>query len=145
MIRQLGPLIFFVTFTIGINNWLVLIEMSKLLYNKHYNKTNEINNNIPNIKKLIKNDPVTCARYYEHIMNAFWKLFQNTNIICGKVKDYFYVTEFQTTSLPHDHGLLWIKNAPGFGTFSNEAIEIFVDKYVTINQNRYLKHSNLST
>ncbi len=41
--------------------------MLKLLYNKHY----EINNNIPNIKELIRNDPITCACYYEHKMNAF--------------------------------------------------------------------------
>jgi hypothetical protein len=88
MIRQLGPLTFFVTFTTCINNWLGLIEMFKLLYNKHYNKINEINNNIPNIEELIKNDPITCARYYEHRMNALQKLLKNTNIIFGKIK-YF--------------------------------------------------------
>jgi hypothetical protein len=68
MIKQLGPPMFFITFIIGINNWSSLIEMLKLLYNKHYNKINEISNNIPNIKELIRNDHVTCARHYEHIL-----------------------------------------------------------------------------
>jgi hypothetical protein len=29
---------------------------------------------------------------------------------------------------------LWIENASGFGTYSNEVIENFVDKYLTIDQ-----------
>jgi hypothetical protein len=61
-------------------------------------------------------------------------LFKNTNIIFGKVKDYFFVIEFQVTGLTHDHGLLWIENAPRFATCSNEVIENFVNKYSTIDQ-----------
>jgi hypothetical protein len=33
----------------------------------------------------------------------------------------------------HDHGLLWIANAPRYGTHSNEEIKNFIDKYLTTN------------
>jgi hypothetical protein len=62
---------FFVTFIVCINNWSIIIEMFKWLYNTHYNKTNERSNNIPNIKELTRNDLVTYAHYHEHRMNAF--------------------------------------------------------------------------
>lgn len=85
MIRQLRSPTFFVTFIASINNWSIIIETFKLLYNNNYNKTIEISNNIQNIKKLIRNDPITCAYYYEHTMNTFQKLFKNTNMIFGNI------------------------------------------------------------
>jgi hypothetical protein len=44
-----------------------------------------------------------------------------------------FVIEFQNKRSKHDHGLLWIKDAPIYGVDSNETIEQFVDKYVTLN------------
>jgi hypothetical protein len=35
MIRQLGPPIFFMTFTIGVKNWLILIKTLKELYDQY--------------------------------------------------------------------------------------------------------------
>ncbi len=67
------------------------------------------------IKELVRNDHVTCARYYEHKMNSFHKLIRNTNLIFGKVKDYFFIIEFQSRGLPHDHRLLWVQNVLIFG------------------------------
>ncbi len=55
-------------------------------------------------------------------------------MIFDKVKDYFFITEFQLGGLPHDHGLLWVQTAPTFGVSKNEEIECFVDKYLTTNQ-----------
>jgi hypothetical protein len=55
-------------------------------------------------------------------------------LIFGKVKYYFFITEFQLGSLFHDHGLLWVQNALTFGVSKNEKIECFVDKYLTIDQ-----------
>jgi hypothetical protein len=31
------------------------------------------------------------------------------------MKNYFFITKFQLGGLPHDHGLLWVQNAPTFG------------------------------
>ncbi len=51
-----------------------------------------------------------------------------------KVEDHFFITKFQFGGLTHDHGLIWVNDVPQFGISMNENIEIFVDKYWTINQ-----------
>jgi hypothetical protein len=63
-------------------------------------------------------------------MNSFRKLLKNTNVLFNEVKNYFFITKFQSISLVHDHELLWIKNAHMFGISSNKDIENFVDKYL---------------
>ncbi len=55
-------------------------------------------------------------------------------MIFGKLKDYFFITKFQSPCLPHDHVLLWVQNVPPFGVPKNEKIEWFVNKYLTIDQ-----------
>jgi hypothetical protein len=67
------------------------------------------------------------VRYYQHRMNNFWKLF---NVLFGEIQDYFFVTNFQSEGLTHDHGLLWVQNAIQFGISSNETNENFIDKYI---------------
>jgi len=54
--------------------------------------------------------------YYEHRMIGFPKLLKATNTLFGKINDFFAI-KFQIGGLPHDHGLLWIENAPHFGVF----------------------------
>jgi hypothetical protein len=44
------------------------------------------------------------------------------------------VIKFQVEGLPHDHGLLWVKNVVQFGVLTNKDIECFVDTYLTTNQ-----------
>jgi hypothetical protein len=58
----------------------------------------------------------------------------NIDLIFGKVKNYFFITEFQSACLLHDHGLFWVQNAPPFGVSRNVEIECFVDKYLTTDQ-----------
>ncbi len=36
----------------------------------------------------------------------------------------------------HDHGLLWVANAPIYGLDSNNAIEDFVEKYISYDNNK---------
>jgi len=45
-----------------------------------------------------------------------------------------FLIEFQSCGLPSDHGLLWIENALRFGVSSNEVIENFVNKYLTMDE-----------
>ncbi len=95
MIRQLGPPTFFVTFTTTINYCLILIKILKELYDQYISEYLGIKKDDPlNIKELVKNDLITCAHYYEHRMNSFRKLIRNINLTFGKVKDYFFITEF---------------------------------------------------
>ncbi len=52
----------------------------------------------------------------------------------SEIQNYFFVSEFQSGGLAHDHGLLWVQNVHQFDISSNESIEKIVDKYSTTNQ-----------
>ena len=52
--------------------------------------------------------------------------------IVWSIENYFFITKLQSGGYPHEHGLLWIANAPRYNTHSNEEIENFIDKYLTI-------------
>lgn len=43
----------------------------------------------------------------------------------------FLFREFQNHKNEHDHGILWVVNAPSYGLNSNNTIENFVNKYMT--------------
>jgi hypothetical protein len=89
---------------------------------------------------LVKSDPITCARYYDHQMVAFRNLLKKDSSIFGKVDDFHFITKFQNRGSEHDHGLLWIKNGPMYGVDSNETIEQFVNKYVISNNSLFPLH-----
>jgi hypothetical protein len=45
----------------------------------------------------------------------------------GHISDFYFVIEFQNCGNEHDHGFLWIKDAPMCGVHTNEEIEHFVN------------------
>ncbi len=53
-------------------------------------------------------------------MKCFCKLLSSTNTLFGQVKDFFFIIEFQSKGNEHNHGLLWIKDAPKYGINSND-------------------------
>jgi hypothetical protein len=79
MIKQLGPIIIFLTFTIGANNWPILVKILKYLHIQHVQNLNLKNEDLLNIKNLVKNDLIICVPYYENRMNSFQKLLNNNN------------------------------------------------------------------
>ncbi|XP_059070801.1 uncharacterized protein LOC131860407 [Cryptomeria japonica] len=134
MIRQLGPPTFFLTFTSAEQNWEPLMTTLQQLHDLHYSKVDEQRDitQIGNHKfQLIKKDPVTCARYYRHRINAMKKLILSDNSFFGDISDYFSVTEFQNRGNEHDHFLIWTKDAPIYGKATTTDIVQFVDKYIT--------------
>jgi hypothetical protein len=64
-------------------------------------------------------------------MKCFCKLLSSTNTLFGQVKDLFFVIKFQSRGNEHNHGLLWIKDAPKYGIDSNDKIKSFIDIYIT--------------
>jgi hypothetical protein len=58
------------------------------------------------------------------------------NSIFGHLLDFFFVTKFQSRGSQHDHVVLWVANAPIYGLDSNNAIEKFVDKYISCDNNK---------
>jgi hypothetical protein len=41
----------------------------------------------------------------------------------GHISNFYFVTEFQNHGNEHNHGLLWIKDAPMYGVHTNEKIK----------------------
>ncbi len=57
------------------------------------------------IVELIKNDWVTCARYYNHKTLSFQKIMTKDHFIFGFIS---FLMKFQNHGSEYDHGLLWI-------------------------------------
>jgi hypothetical protein len=127
----LGPPTFFVTFTSAEHRWTPLVTtLNELHRNKKKRKqtdTLEVND----IDYLIRKDPVTCTRYYRHKINALKKMICHDDTFFRRVSDHYFVTEFQNRGSEHEHGLLWIENAPIYRKDSNTQIEKFLDQYIT--------------
>ena len=73
-----------------------------------------------------------CSRYIRHRVQQFIKF-----IITGKhspfiqVLDFVHRVDFQKRGSPHIHGLLWIHNAPKFGTSPDEDVCKYVDSCIS--------------
>lgn len=87
------------------------------------------------ISSLIKKDPVTCARYFEHrFRQLFYKVIRNENgpFRHNKVIDYYWRVEFQHRGSPHIHMIIWVEGAPTFKISSpNNEVTQFIDKYIS--------------
>jgi hypothetical protein len=82
--------------------------------------------------ELIRKDPVTCARNFEHMFRLLLgKFLKSKQMPIGEIHDFFYRVEFQQWGSPHIHVLFWVKDAPQLGKNSICDITAFVDKYVT--------------
>jgi hypothetical protein len=58
------------------------------------------------------------------------------NSIFQHLLDFFFVTKFQSHGNQHDHGLLWVANAQIYGLDSNNAIENFLNKHISCDNNK---------
>ncbi len=92
-------------------------------------------------KELVRNDPITVARYFESRMNEMLKYIFHPNgpFKDNKVLDYFWRIKFQSRGSPHIHMITWNENAPTYDPMSDKeekeetkqkCIE-FIDKYIT--------------
>ncbi len=133
MIRQLGKPTWFCSFSAAETRWIHLIKiLDRLIDNKDYSDEEVKQMTWQKISELIQNDPVTCARNFEHMVQLFIHNFiKSSSHPIGEVVDFFYHVEFQQRGSPHIHGLFWIKNAPEYGKDTDEDIAKFVDSYVS--------------
>ena len=132
MIRQLGKPTWFCSFSAAETRWTHLLKILGRLTDKKDYTDNEIQHmNWQQKSDLIKSDPVTCARNFEHMVQLFIRDVLKSKLVpIGEILDFFYRVEFQQRGSPHIHALFWIKGAPEYGKDSNDDIVKFVDKYV---------------
>ena len=133
MIRQLGIPTFFVTFSAADRRWIeidnaILISQGKPPMNEeqHKNMTWEQHCDI------IMSNPVAAARMFQQRVYTFINdvIMSQANPI-GKVRDYYYRTEFQQRGWPHIHMVVWVENAPRYSDDSEDEVIEFIDKYIS--------------
>ena len=92
----------------------LLTLLHKLAEGKEYMKKNVIASELNFIQKssLINNDAVTCAIYFNRLVNSMTILQSKKFSPFGKYRviNYFLRIEFQHRGSPHAHILLWLDN-----------------------------------
>lgn len=139
MIKQLGIPAWFCTFSAAETKWHSLLRCLWRLQKKEEPTDDDINAMTwIDTCKLIKSDPVTCARYFDHRFQAFiHDVLKDKSHPIGEIADFFYRVEFQQRGSPHIHMLIWIKNAPQFTEGQkNEEVASFIDQHATCEKNK---------
>ncbi|XP_065139046.1 uncharacterized protein [Paramisgurnus dabryanus] len=132
LIRQLGIPTFFASFSSADLRW---PEMIKNILNQEGKNLNVDELDWSEKCGLIRRNPVTAARMFDHRWHCFLKdVIMSPAQPIGKVIDYFYRVEFQQRGSPHVHCLFWVENAPKLNEDNedNDAlVAAFVDRYIT--------------
>ena len=133
MIRQLGMPSWFCSFSAAETKWAPLLQcLSKLVHNKTLSEEEVISLTWEEKCVLIKSDPVTCARYFDHRFQSFlMNVLKDESNPVGEILDYFYRVEFQQRGSPHVHMLVWVKDAPVYNGSNQGEVANFIDKHVT--------------
>ena len=133
MLRQLGIPTLWETKSAADTHWKELIRMLVLIAEHRIISDSEFDSMCHGDKcQYIRNDPVTCARYYDHRMRAFQNIMmKNCNEMYGHVSDYMFCDESQCRGSLHRHGLIWIKDAPIYGVDRDEDVCNWIDAHIT--------------
>ncbi|XP_074641227.1 uncharacterized protein LOC141898976 [Tubulanus polymorphus] len=137
MIRQLGLPTWFISLSAADTKW---VDLLKIL-GKLIDKTDYSDNDIEAMdwqqrSRLIKSDPVTCARFFDHRVHNFIEhVLKSAHNPIGEIQDMFYRIEMQQRGSAHIHMIVWIKDAPKFGEQSNEEIATWLDQFVSCTSN----------
>ncbi|XP_071151504.1 uncharacterized protein [Mytilus edulis] len=129
MIRQIGIPTFFLTFSAGETRW---DDVLNTLLQVSHDRRNICDLQWTDKCKLIKDNPVICARLFDHRVKAlFTDILMSPAQPIGKIVDFFFRTEFQQRGSPHIHCLVWIDGAPKLNQDSDKDICRFVDQHIT--------------
>ncbi|XP_061190194.1 uncharacterized protein LOC133198057 [Saccostrea echinata] len=132
MIRQLGLPTWFISLSSADTRWQDLLKTLATLDGKTLSQEELEDLNWNEKSKLVKQDPVTCARFFDNRVQLFINTFlKSPHNPLGVVTDVFRRVEFQNRGSPHIHMLVWTSDAPKHKENSNEEIEAYVDEYVT--------------
>ena len=133
MIRQLGIPTWFCSLSAADTKWPGLLRvLSKQLWHKELSDEDLSNLTWVEKCKLVKSDPVTCARYFHNRVQVFFEqVLQSELKPLGHIRDFFYRVEFQQRGSPHIHMLLWISDSPQYGKADNSHVTDFIDAHST--------------
>ena len=132
MIRQLGIPTWFLTLSAADMKWPEVIQIIARQYGTIL--TDEQVSNLSWEEKCnwLRRNPVTAARHFQYRLDLFWNEFIKSKAMpIGEVVDFMIRIEFQARGSPQAHTIVWIKDAPKFGTDPVENVVEFIDKYQT--------------
>ena len=116
MIRQKGKCAFFITFSAAETKWIeLLVMLMKIVKGVEITEDQAGELTYEEKAELIRADPVTCMRHFDHRFRALLNLILKLKdgVFCPyELVDFFTRLEFQMRGSPHSHGLYWIKDAP---------------------------------
>ena len=138
MVRQLGCPTFFFTLSAAETKWKHLLNtLAKVSTGEEMDEESMNELNFLAKSQMIRDDPITCARYFDHRFRALFNnviMSKDGNGPLGEVIDFFTRVEFQHRGSPHVHGLLWVKSAPAYDPEKPDSVRevtSFVDKHIT--------------
>ncbi|XP_078312811.1 uncharacterized protein LOC144619258 [Crassostrea virginica] len=130
-VKQFGIFNFFVTLSSADLNWYDTLQAISRQQGKYLTEKEIDGMSFEEKSELLRSNPVTAARHFEHRLQSFFKSFL---LSCaeplGKIKHYSYRIEFQKRGSPHAHIVLWTEDAPSQSD-DDEVICNYIDKYVT--------------
>lgn len=108
LIRQLGIPTWFTSFSAAETHWVHLLQILGQTVDKKQYFTEEVMEfNFFKKADLLRKDPVTCARHFDHQVQVFKNQVLKSSVSpIGKVLDFFYKVEFQMRGSPHIHMIL---------------------------------------
>jgi hypothetical protein len=137
MVRQFGLPTFFVTLSAAETQWGELLVILKQVVDGQEITLDEANQLEYREKaRLIREDPVTCARYFDHRFKELKKTWKSSHgPFPGKILHYYHRIEFQQRGSPHVHMLLWIKDAPLYVDGGDNEGEVctYIDQVISCN------------
>ncbi|KAI4899975.1 hypothetical protein NFI96_003455, partial [Prochilodus magdalenae] len=129
MVRQLGIPTWFCSFSSADLRWPELMES---ILRQEGRDTSPDELDWSERCSLLKINPVTAARMFDHRFRCFLKdVIMSEAQPIGKIVDYFYRVEFQQRGSPHVHCLFWVENAPQVDKNDDDEVVAFVDRFVT--------------
>lgn len=136
MVSQLGCPTFFLTLSAAETRWVPLLKSLLTAKNKKEATIDDIKNLSNNERlDLIKNDPVTCSRYFDMRLRALFDILKKDYVFEKHyIVDFYKRSEFQDRGSPHIHCLLWIRDAPKYIKSDPESIKLcteFIDKFIS--------------
>ena len=102
--------------------------LMKIVNNKDITEEQALQLTFEEKAELIRSDPVTCMRHFEHKFRSLLNLILKPEggvFSPYALVDFFTRLEFQMRGSPHSHGLYWIKDAPVYVEGKHNKLEIY--------------------
>lgn len=154
MVRQIGNFSLFITLSMAELHWAeLLVILKKTIDKEDISEEEALALEFEEKARLIRNDPVTVALYFDHRIKELMKTWDTVDGPFGdrKILHLFYRLELQQRGSAHIHMVLWLSNCPSYtpGPEGN-ASEVcsFIDSIITTDKDdpevqeytKYQKH-----